>query len=87
MAAGAYYFLRPFEKTIGPPLGVVHGCPCGCGKGSALFFRGLGGGRQEWDVTGAWPNVTLSPSIGIKPVNDGVYHWHGYLRDGVFEEC
>lgn len=33
--------------------------------------------------------MTLTPSIGIHHVEAGKagYHWHGYLRAGVFEEC
>jgi|SRR5579872_1727636 len=87
--AGAFYFLR---NEAGQNIGVLHGCPCGCGGRSALFFRGLGSGQQEWDVQGEWPKVTLTPSIGIKydangnkPAN-GSYHWHGYLENGVFVE-
>lgn len=87
---GAYYFLHfddPAEKV-----GILHGCPCGCGGRSTLFFSGVGRGGNEWTVTGQWPKVTLSPSIGIKydhlgqrPPGGG-YHWHGYLENGIFVE-
>ena len=44
-------------------------------------------GGPEWDVTGAWPKVTLSPSIGFaKDGATGQFHWHGYLEDGMFVE-
>ena len=60
-----------------------------------LWFRGRsrGPGHAEWDAAGEWPNVTLSPSIGVKFGKDGSrpangdYHWHGFLRAGVFEPC
>jgi len=89
--AGEYYFLT-YPDDQETAAGMLHGCPCGCGGRSVLWFAGYGRGRAEWHVTGDWPNVTLSPSIGIRfdgqgerPV-DGYYHWHGYLRSGVFEE-
>jgi hypothetical protein len=41
---GAYYFVY---NSDGPeperPIGVLHGCPCGCGGRSLLFFAGRGG--------------------------------------------
>lgn len=93
--AGAYTFL--YASGDGVPVGIIHGCPCGCGGRSALFFLGRlspADKRQVWTVEGEWPNVTLSPSIGIKYTAvglpqpaEGGYHWHGYLRAGVFEEC
>jgi hypothetical protein len=69
--------------------GMIHGCPCGCGSWSGIWFKGKGRGRAEWTVTGAWPKATLTPSIGIHHPGGGQggYHWHGYLRAGVFEEC
>jgi hypothetical protein len=87
---GAYHFLHYENPEVN--IGIIHGCPCGCGESAALFFRGLSRGQQEWDVLGEWPNVTLFPSIGIRygrgtDPSGGGYHWHGYLRNGVFEEC
>ena len=85
---GAYYFLT-YDKPQN--VGILHGCPCGCGGRSIIFFRGLGSGHQEWNVTGEWPKVTLTPSIGIRYDGQGNapvsgYHWHGYLENGVFVE-
>ena len=85
LPAGAYYFLCSFDSP-NKPIGIIHGCPCGCGRASSLFFKGLGSGKPEWDVKGEWPNVTLSPSIGIGIPKENGFHWHGYLRNGVFEE-
>lgn len=70
-------------------MGIQHGCPCGCGRWSAMWFKGMAdAGGPEWEVTGEWPKVTLTPSIGIgrgEGPNNG-YHWHGYLENGVFVE-
>lgn len=81
---GAYRFM---QNELGEKVGIIHACPCGCGGRSGILFRGKGvDGHQEWDVVGEWPQVTLSPSIGIKPIENGKYHWHGYLENGVFVE-
>ena len=82
---GAYTFLEREGKRVG----IVHACPCGCGRRTSLLFRGLGcDGHPEWDVKGEWPKVTLAPSIGIGRGQgpNGSYHWHGFLEDGVFVE-
>lgn len=92
---GAYHFLLAPEGlsnvAAGERMGIVHACPCGCGGLTALWFRGKGPiNADAWDVTGEWPNVTLSPSIGVKYDGAGNgpthYHWHGYLENGVFVE-
>ena len=87
-AAGAFMFYAPAKD--GDPIrqGIIHKCPCGCGAAGSLFFAGSGR-PVTWTVSGEWPKVTLSPSIGFWGHNtrDQGYHWHGYLRDGIFEEC
>ena len=88
---GAYRFLYNFLGIDERRVGIEHGCPCGCGGITALFFRGTrADGNPKWDVSGEWPKVTLSPSIGIKYDGAGngptLYHWHGYLENGVFVE-
>lgn len=82
---GAYAFMI---NQAGQRMGIVHNCPCGCGRWSAMWFKGLAdAGGPEWEVKGEWPKVTLSPSIGIgKDQTTGRFHWHGYLEDGVFVE-
>lgn len=44
-----------------------------------------------WTRTGDDSHMTLTPSIGIhhQGADNGKpgCHWHGYLRNGVFEEC
>lgn len=79
---GHYRFVSRNGKTAG----VNFGCPCGCGRICGIYFRGFGM-RAEWDITGEWPNATASPSIGVMNLEGGGFHWHGWLRNGVFEEC
>lgn len=96
--AGAYYFMHQLEEGIYRPLdrriGVNIGCPCGCGGKIVLWFKGgsLNGSggdpEHEWEVTGEWPKASMMPSIGYaKDQRTGQFHWHGYLKNGVFEEC
>ena len=75
-------------------VGFTHTCPCGCGKHSFIRLNPenwVPGTSPMWqrsdDGGDDWSRMTLSPSIGIHPVTDGQYHWHGFLRNGVFEEC
>lgn len=87
MPAGAYYFVYRHGDDRDAPIGIIHGCPCNCGKSTLLFFRGHGiDKKDEWDVSGEWPNVTLKPSIGIGKQENGSYHWHGFLENGEFVE-
>lgn len=84
--AGAYQFV--VAAPDGPPVGINHACPCGCGElGFLRFAPGWAPGQDVWTIEGTWPKVTLSPSIGFGQRKDGAYHWHGYLTDGVFKEC
>lgn len=71
-------------------VGMMHACPCGCGGYSFMAFEAYGHSsfwspqpKEGDDLT----RLTLTPSIGIRLITDGTYHWHGFLRDGVFEEC
>ena len=95
---GAYWFMYRYDEASGDftdeRLGICHACPCGCGAHGAIWFRGKSLNGQgthpnhEWDVSGDWPKATLSPSIGFaRDRTTGQFHWHGYLRNGVFEEC
>lgn len=85
---GDFFFL----KYEGDQVGLIHACPCGCGKVGALYWKNPTKGGANWTVTGEWPKASLNPSIGFKgghdsPKGSDGYHWHGYLRAGVFEEC
>lgn len=86
---GAFYFTR--LEGDSEPAGIVHSCPCGCGIVSSCWFKGKRPGGAEWDRSGPDDAMTLTPSIGIhpqtSPVVQGQFHWHGFLRNGAFEEC
>ena len=73
------------HPAAGEACGINHCCPCGCGAWGFIAFKNYGCG-QMWDRAGDDGHMTLSPSIGFQRQPDGSYHWHGYLRDGVFEE-
>ena len=49
----------------------------------ALKYPDLG---SRWGWFWVFPAATLSPSIGMFR-GQNPYHWHGYLKNGVFEEC
>lgn len=45
--------------------------------------------HEMWDVTGAPPAITVSPSIDVEHwtragVRDGSY-WHGFIRNGMID--
>lgn len=61
-------------------------CPCGrCTKSNALPLE-AGGGAYVWQLSGQPGKPTLSPSIHWFETNGVTSHWHGWLRDGVFED-
>ena len=80
---GAFVFMLNQSQER---MGIIHACPCGCSMQGAMWFRGKAdAGGAEWDVSGEWPNVTMSPSIGFaKDSATNQYHWHGYLERGWF---
>lgn len=84
--AGAYWFMvMPSGPDKGTVMGIEHGCPCGCGRMSALFFKEYTK-AEGWTIEKPFPAATLKPSIGMF-LGQNPYHWHGYLTNGVFEEC
>ncbi len=85
--AGAYWFMimPSGQKDAGTIIGIQHACPCGCGLKSVLFFKSYTE-DDGWTVENPFPNATLSPSIGMFR-GQNPYHWHGFLRNGIFEEC
>lgn len=87
--AGSYQFFKRSGDPEGTRRGIIHACPCGCGMLGSLYFAGQNPGGAEWNVEGEWPKVSLTPSIGFYGQNkrDQGFHWHGYLRNGIFEEC
>lgn len=85
---GAVAIVR--HKDTGKVVGYNHSCPCGCGMWSWIRIDPQEG-FPSWNVDSGDPSdpttITLSPSIGIWPFEQGQYHWHGYLRNGEFVEC
>lgn len=80
--------------------GLWYVCPCGCNVADLLPFHVPGGKRPSWQWNGDRQRPTLQPSIHHRigradlkvkwdPNNEEHWetHWHGYLRNGVFEEC
>ena len=70
-------------------VGFNHACPCGCGTWSFIRLNAEGwepGTVPIWERVGDDLHMTLTPSIGIRPKDEGGYHWHGFLRNGIFEE-
>ncbi len=66
------------------------GCPCGCGAHHGGRFTG----PNPWGFDGNEQRPTVTGSFGCYPSYrdesigpDGKYHWHGFLKDGVYEEC
>ena len=89
---GRFIFTRRDDQHI---QGMLYGCPCGCGAIHGANFTGLcPGATVTWKWDGDEEKPTLSPSLGLYPSHknqslgaDGRYHWHGFLRSGIFEEC
>lgn len=85
--AGAYWFMvmPPGHDNSGTVMGIEHGCPCGCGAKSTVFFKDYTK-AEGWTIEKPFPDATLRPSLGLF-MGQSPYHWHGYLINGVFEEC
>jgi hypothetical protein len=61
-------------------------CPGGnCTKASVLPLA-PGTGAYVWTLSGQPGKPTLSPSIHWFETNGVTTHWHGWLRDGYFED-
>lgn len=57
-------------------------CPCGCKAVGGVRLEG--DGAWQWDGNREKP--TISPSVLLYGgLSDG--HWHGWLRNGVWESC
>ena len=84
---GAIEIVRHPDKDL--VVGFNHACPAGR-TWSFIRINAEGwapGTVPIWDRTGDDLHMTITPSIGIRPQDaQGRYHWHGYLRNGVFED-
>jgi hypothetical protein len=75
----SFYVRDGVEGTAG----MVFFCPCGCQRHSLEFDNCPDTGRPRWHWDGNRTKPTISPSIH----NSKTCGWHGFLRNGVFEEC
>ena len=88
-APGAFFYYT--SEGFGEGSGIVHSCPCGCGKVGSINFDPSR--RPCWTNNGNKEKPTLKPSVGIRPwdgdtdVEADGFHWHGYLKNGVWESC
>jgi hypothetical protein len=79
--AGAFEYYKAGDRF---PAGMIYCCPCGCGHLGSLMFRPLQPGfegRASWEWNGNMEKPTLQPSV------HHVGHWHGWLKNGVWESC
>lgn len=60
-----------------------YACPCGCGAAGALRVQAgeKPSHSPSWMWNGSRDAPTLTPSVYF------VGHWHGWLRNGVWESC
>lgn len=57
-------------------------CPCGCGSTAGIAVKG----EHAWQWDGDKEKPTATPSILVNGRGQGC-GWHGYLTNGVFQEC
>ena len=61
-------------------------CPCGvCSKSSVLPLV-AGGSSEFWALSGEPGRPTLTPSIHWFETDGTTTHWHGWLRNGYFDD-
>lgn len=62
-------------------------CPCGCGDVFGVSLKPAVANGWEWNGSQECP--TLSPSVLCydSKADRRVEHWHGYLRNGIWESC
>lgn len=82
---GAFYYVTRHGHRVG----MIHSCPCGCGT---LGYLNFGENRNpRWTLTGPEDAPTLDPSVAMTANADDTsirydgYHWHGFLRDGLWK--
>ena len=84
-----------YRDDLAPGVGKVHTydngrsilfyvCPCGCAMANQLAIYTEGQQPHGWKWNGDREQPTLTPSIQMV---EGTCRWHGFLQDGVFEEC
>lgn len=85
--------IRYFRAGDLAEAGLSFSCPCGCGAVGAVNLKpSPGRERPMWHNSGTREAPTLHPSVGFSGYHDSPkgpdgYHWHGWLRAGVWERC
>lgn len=85
---GSFFYYRTDGFGLGA--GMIISCPCGCKKLVSLNFDPEQANRPCWKMSGSQEVPTLTPSVGIYPwdgetdVESDGYHWHGWLRGGMW---
>lgn len=72
------------EQEAGKPWARwYYACPCGCGASGAVRVQaGTKPAKSpSWAWNGSYDAPTLTPSVYH------IGHWHGWLRNGVWESC
>ena len=74
-----------------PDVGLLFGCPCGCGEVSFVHIKPNPDGHPTWNWNGNREAPTLTPSILMHQMDDQGNkvgeHWHGFLTAGEFKSC
>lgn len=75
------------EDRLGRPIGIEYICPCGCKSQGYLPFRNTGQKGDTWLWNGSKEKPTLQPSVHhIYKINgEQRTHYHGWLKEGVWE--
>jgi hypothetical protein len=61
-------------------------CPCGVCSKSAVLPLVAEGSTEFWTLSGEPGRPTLTPSIHWLEADGARTHWHGWLRDGYFDD-
>ncbi len=73
--------IRYWQGDDGSPGGFYFRCPCGCKSVGGVRLAGAG----AWSWDGNRERPTVSPSVLLHGADGG--HWHGWLRNGIWESC
>lgn len=89
ITAGEFNFCDGYDGT--KDVGIMFGCPCGCGAAQFIHVKPYAEPRPLWTWDGNRESPTCTPSILIHQMNDAAEkvgeHWHGFLTAGVFRSC
>ncbi|MGE4340336.1 MAG: DUF6527 family protein [Pigmentiphaga sp.] len=77
--------IKWFKGNGVPTAGFNFQCPCGCGTMGSVNVAGAA--RPLWAWDGNWDAPTIHPSIRLGTGPSDASHWHGWLRNGVWESC